>query len=405
MEERAHHLMQQVNGGCAQNRNYIGFLCLLLVGSQLTLPWSAPCATAQDGLLGWVQKQLPYQLPSEPLVFSKLRPESTPALLDLDGLPLLYLGQTSKTRLQIYKPLSAIDPKLIQFVVLLEDAKFFQHTGLDLSEIKKAFQDNLSKRKTPRGGSTISQQLVKNMFLGKEKSYTRKLFEVPWVTRLEKDLSKKQILDLYLNIIEWGPGIYGAEAAARHYFDKSCSDLEISEALALALIIPNPKRFDPYLGPKNLAFVEKKKKSFLDRLVTEKFVSVSDRRFMENETLKLAPLNQTQRNYPLLHSGNYYPHRKSPEGQQDLLQFLLNHLGRPPQSLPTQRSSLSKNWVKKLSESYAVPQSTAGLRPWILQHETKNVAFLLLPPEQTPDPIEGLQWISEDTVTWRKFLP
>lgn len=145
----------------------------------------------------------------------------------------------------VWVPLSRISPYLIQAVLIAEDDKFFQHEGFDWESMRKALETNLRRRRIVFGGSTITQQLAKNLFLSPERSLARKLREAAIAYQLEQALSKKRILELYMNVVEWGPGVYGAEAAAQTYFHKSASELRISEAIRLASVLPNPHRFSP----------------------------------------------------------------------------------------------------------------------------------------------------------------
>ncbi len=145
----------------------------------------------------------------------------------------------------VWAPLSRISPYLIQAVLIAEDDKFFQHEGFDWESMRKALETNLRRRRIVFGGSTITQQLAKNLFLSPERSLARKLREAAIAYQLEQALSKKRILELYMNVVEWGPGVYGAEAAAQTYFHKSASELRISEAIRLASVLPNPHRFSP----------------------------------------------------------------------------------------------------------------------------------------------------------------
>ena len=140
-------------------------------------------------------------------------------------------------------PLSRISPYLIQAVLIAEDDKFFEHEGFDWDSMRQALESNLSKKRKLRGGSTITQQLAKNLFLKPSQNIVRKLREAAIAMKLERQLSKKRILELYLNLIEWGNGIYGAEAAARSWFSCPASDLTLSQAIRLASILPNPHRF------------------------------------------------------------------------------------------------------------------------------------------------------------------
>ncbi len=140
-------------------------------------------------------------------------------------------------------PLSRISPYLIQAVLIAEDDKFFEHEGFDWESMRKALETNINKKRIRRGGSTITQQLAKNLFLDPGQNITRKLREAAIAVKLENALSKKRILELYLNLIEWGTGVYGAEAAAQIYFDCPASALSLSQAIRLASVLPNPHRF------------------------------------------------------------------------------------------------------------------------------------------------------------------
>ena len=145
----------------------------------------------------------------------------------------------------MWVPLSRISPYLHQAVVAGEDASFFTHEGFDWEGIKDAAQYNLEAGKLKRGGSTITQQLAKNLYLSSERSLFRKAREALITRSLEHHLTKERILELYLNVAEWGEGVYGAEAAARHHFKKSSHDLTADEAAWLAAILPSPRRYDP----------------------------------------------------------------------------------------------------------------------------------------------------------------
>lgn len=145
----------------------------------------------------------------------------------------------------IWVPLSRMSPHLRRAVVVAEDASFFTHEGFDWEGMKDAALYDLEKGALKRGGSTISQQLAKNLYLSSERSMFRKAQEALITRSLEHHLTKQRILELYLNVAEWGTGVYGAEAAARHHFRKSASDLTADEAAWLAAILPSPRRYDP----------------------------------------------------------------------------------------------------------------------------------------------------------------
>ncbi|MCX7793161.1 MAG: monofunctional biosynthetic peptidoglycan transglycosylase [Thermodesulfovibrionales bacterium] len=145
-------------------------------------------------------------------------------------------------------PLSEISPYLIKAVLIAEDDRFYMHEGFDIEGIKEAIRKDIKKGKFVAGGSTITQQLAKNLFLTPERTITRKMKEAIIAWKLERTLSKKRILELYLNVVEWGPGVFGAEAAANYYFGKSSRELTPEEAARLAVVLPNPIRYNPLSG-------------------------------------------------------------------------------------------------------------------------------------------------------------
>ncbi len=146
---------------------------------------------------------------------------------------------------QIWVPLSDISPYLIKAVLIAEDDKFWRHEGFDYEAIRKAVERDLKAKRLKFGGSTLSQQLARNLYLSPEKSLLRKMSEAVLTWRMEKVLSKRRILELYLNVVEWGEGIFGIEAASRHYYGKPSSQLTPVEATRLAAILPSPKRYNP----------------------------------------------------------------------------------------------------------------------------------------------------------------
>lgn len=146
---------------------------------------------------------------------------------------------------QIWVPLNQISPYLIRAVLIAEDDKFFHHEGFDFEAIQRAIEKNLQAGKIKYGGSTISQQTAKNLFLNPSRNPVRKIQEAILTYRLERTLSKKRILEIYLNIAEWGEGIFGIESASRHYFRKPASALNPWESALLASVLPNPLKYSP----------------------------------------------------------------------------------------------------------------------------------------------------------------
>jgi len=167
-------------------------------------------------------------------------------------------------------PLSRISPFLVQAVLIAEDDKFFEHEGFDWESMRKALEANIERKRVLRGGSTITQQLAKNLFLDPGQNITRKLREAAIAVKLERALSKKRILELYLNLIEWGTGIYGAEAAAQTYFQCPASGLTLSQAIRLASVLPNPHRFSA-LGTDNRR-MNRKRRIIASRMLRRRWI-------------------------------------------------------------------------------------------------------------------------------------
>jgi len=145
----------------------------------------------------------------------------------------------------IFVPIGAISQNLIDAVLISEDFNFFYHKGYDIYEIKESIKKNIEKRRFVRGGSTITQQLVKNLYLSPSKNPFRKLAELVWAIKLERVLSKRRILELYLNYIELGDMIFGVESASRKYFNHSAAELTFEESVQLAAVIPRPLKWYP----------------------------------------------------------------------------------------------------------------------------------------------------------------
>jgi monofunctional biosynthetic peptidoglycan transglycosylase len=168
----------------------------------------------------------------------------TTAFIDLRAREARARGEEPR-RVQKWMPYAHISQNLKRAVLVTEDSRFWTHEGIDFDELKESMEVNWERMEFARGGSTITQQLAKNLYLSPSKNPVRKLREFLIARALEAELSKQRILELYLNEIEWGDGIYGAEAAARTYFRKSCADLSPQEASLLAAAIANPRLLDP----------------------------------------------------------------------------------------------------------------------------------------------------------------
>jgi monofunctional biosynthetic peptidoglycan transglycosylase len=161
-------------------------------------------------------------------------------------------------RVQAFVPISRIGRPLLRAVITSEDPNFFSHRGIDWNELRESFRIDLRLGRFFRGGSTITQQLAKNLFLSRRKSVVRKAREMIIARWLEADLGKARILELYLNVIEFGDGVWGCEAASRLYYGHSAAELSTDEAAGLAAIIPSPLRLNPLRNPAGYTRVQKR---------------------------------------------------------------------------------------------------------------------------------------------------
>lgn len=169
---------------------------------------------------------------------------ATTAFIELRAREATDKGEPVR-RIQRWARYARISPNLKRAVLVAEDSAFWKHEGVDFQQLKESMEVNIERMEFARGASTITQQLAKNLYLSPSKNPVRKIREMLIARRLEAELSKQRILELYLNVIEWGNGIYGADAAARAYFGKPAADLSASESALLAAAIISPRSFDP----------------------------------------------------------------------------------------------------------------------------------------------------------------
>ena len=224
-------------------------------------------------LVGAVVVWLGYELITFPSI-SKLRTENpvTSSMIEYRLSEAQKEGKEPR-KYMIWQPIEQISPNLQRAVLAGEDSRFFEHHGFDWDAINKAWEEAQKEGEKEakeegdydpndwippmpsfkRGASTISQQLAKNLYLSEDRNFLRKGREAVYTYFLERDLNKKRILEIYLNIIEWGDGVYGAEAASRVYFNKSASQLSPQEAAYLSAMIPSPLNvFNPKKNPKRV---------------------------------------------------------------------------------------------------------------------------------------------------------
>jgi len=182
------------------------------------------------------------------------------------------IGKTLKIRRK-WSPLPMIPTLLKRTVIVSEDIDFYNHKGIDYFELKESIKKNLTTGKKSRGGSTITQQLAKNIYLSTEKSYYRKIREFFIAGRLEKHLSKDRILEIYLNVIEFGHGIFGVGAASEFFFHKSVDQLENHEIIRLIAVIPKPLRVTP---SSDSGYMMWRANLLIDRLVRSRSITINE---------------------------------------------------------------------------------------------------------------------------------
>lgn len=165
--------------------------------------------------------------------------------IDPPGTPLMAIRRAEGASLQRdVVPIGRISPALVRAVIAAEDNRFCAHAGIDLDAVRDAIDDNEESGRL-RGASTITMQVARNLFLWPGGGWWRKAIEVPLALAIDALWPKRRILEIYLSIAEWGDGVFGAEAAARHHFRKAASDLTRAEAVRLAIVLPSPRRWDP----------------------------------------------------------------------------------------------------------------------------------------------------------------
>ena len=172
------------------------------------------------------------------------RPPATTAFIERWRATQRATGRNDRIE-RTWVPYARISPNLKRAVLVAEDVNFFSHTGFDLGEIRQAIGTAIDEGVAPRGASTITQQLAKNLWLSPSRNPLRKVKEAILTWQLERKLGKLRILELYLNVVEFGPGVWGAEAAARHYFARPAAELDEDEAARLAASLPSPSTWHP----------------------------------------------------------------------------------------------------------------------------------------------------------------
>ena len=229
------------------------FLAGLRAFARGVLRWTIRLITVAIflGLIGaavgawWINKTILTDLPKDLSDLRQFRPPTSSLVYAADGTLVdeFYLER------RIWSPLAEMPPHVWRAFIAAEDRRFFEHKGFDLGGIFRAAVANLQRGEVTQGGSTITQQLVKNLLVGSERSYKRKVKELVLSYRLDQELTKEEVLELYVNYVFLGSGNYGVEAAARDYFGLSTRDLSVGQAAMLAGLVPAPSRYSPRSHP------------------------------------------------------------------------------------------------------------------------------------------------------------
>lgn len=180
-----------------------------------------------------------------------------------------------------WTPISSVPASLKKAVVAAEDANFYSHEGVDHEAIREAIKADLRKGRFARGGSTITQQLAKNLFLSREKTISRKIKEYVLARRIDDALGKSRILELYLNVVELGPMVHGVGHASQYYFGKAPGELSLRESAFLAAMLPGPKIYNPY---RNFGRVVRRSDRILRRMLVARMISAEEYRVARAET-------------------------------------------------------------------------------------------------------------------------
>lgn len=215
-----------------------GFIKLI---SRILFPAILVLLILVTGITLWVYK-LSQELPDDKVIKEFTRHAIT-TIYDKEGQTLV---SSHEDKNQIWIPLAMISNALKDAVIASEDPYFFKHSGIDYRQTLESVKDNIRVWRVVRGGSTITQQVAKNLFLSREKTITRKIKEYFLAKRIEGLLPKERIIEIYLNEVGWGYSIYGAELASRFYLDKHADELNIAEGAFLAAMLRNPAYYNPY---------------------------------------------------------------------------------------------------------------------------------------------------------------
>ncbi|MBD2327542.1 PBP1A family penicillin-binding protein [Alkalinema sp. FACHB-956] len=222
-------------------------------------------------------------------VLRNYTPSETTHIYDIKGKPLASLHGEANREVM---PLNHFSPHLKRAVLAIEDSYFFTHKGVNPSSVGRALKANFSKGETVEGGSTLTMQLVKNLFLSPQRAFSRKVAEAVLALRIEQVFSKDQIFEMYLNQVYWGHNTYGAETAARSYFGKSASELNLAESAMMAGLIQAPEALSPFLDMKAAT---RRQHIVLQRMKDLQWITEAEEKEARNYSIKLGKITSFQR--------------------------------------------------------------------------------------------------------------
>lgn len=280
----------------------------------------------------------------------RYRPAAASEVLDRNGMIIAHYYDG---KFRIWTPITSVPDSVIQSVVTAEDDTFFGHQGVNYKAVWEALRHDVRKKRFARGGSTITQQMIKNVLLSKEKTLTRKLREFVLARQAEEVLTKRQILEIYLNEVEWGENIYGIEAAGRYYFDKHATEFTKAEAALLAGMLPNPRYYDPY---KRMDKARQRQEQVLFNMFQAKLMTQDEYGQSMDAPVTLRDASSRRFDLSMLSEGSGRPcHLKALE------EVLLAHVGE--QGLYRQGLTIRTTIDKSLQDSLIAFSSTGASSP------------------------------------------
>jgi penicillin-binding protein 1A len=221
-------------------------------------------------------------------VLRSYAPTETTYIYDVKGIELASLHDEANREVV---PLNRISPNLKRSLLAIEDSHFYYHQGVNLSGVGRALAANFKKGSVKEGGSTITMQLIKNLFLSQKREFTRKLAESVLSIRLEQIFRKDQILEMYLNQVYWGHNNYGAETAAQSYFGKHAADLNLAEGAMMAGLIAAPEKYSPFI---NLKAAKKRQGEVLGRMLDLNWITPAEKKKAEAYKIKIGKIKTWQ---------------------------------------------------------------------------------------------------------------